>query len=101
VIIDLTSQSPSTAPRDQFRNFHHAAERVVPHHEQTISSLPINRLQRGQRIARCVIKIPRKLKWYASEVSHAALPHAFSDHLTLPLPHFTSKIKAGYVPRPH
>jgi hypothetical protein len=74
VIIDLTSQSPSTAPRDQFRNFHHAAERVVPHHEQTASSLPINRLQRGQRIARCAIRIPRKFRRYASEVSRAATP---------------------------
>jgi len=34
----------------------------VPHHEQTASSLPIKRLQRGQRIARRVIRIPRKFQ---------------------------------------
>ncbi len=54
----FSSQSPSTVPRDQLIIFHHGAEREVPHQEQVVSSLPIKRLHRGQRIARCFIKYP-------------------------------------------
>jgi hypothetical protein len=72
--------------------FHHAAERAVPHHEQTASSLPIKCLQRGQRIARCIISIPRSFGYLASEAPWVAKPQAFRGHLTLPLGHFTSKI---------
>jgi predicted lipase len=53
----------------------------VPHHEQTASSLPINRLQRGQRIARCVIRIPRKIRLYAFGMPRAASQQAFDDTL--------------------
>jgi hypothetical protein len=72
-MIVLTSQSPLIAPRVQFMNCHHGAERAVPHHEQTASVLPIKRLQRGQRIARCAIRIPRK-NWNRMGVAQSATP---------------------------
>jgi hypothetical protein len=53
------------APRDQFSTFHQAAERAVPHQEQTVSLLPIKRLHRGQSIARRIIVKPRivRIHW--------------------------------------
>lgn len=52
----IAFMSPSVAMMlfDQLRTFQNEAERDVPHHEQTVSSLPISCLQRGQRVARAI-----------------------------------------------
>src|SRR6185369_1704945 len=56
-MMDFTSQTPSIAPRPHEMACHQTTLRAVPHQEQEVSSLPINRRQRGQSMARCVIAV--------------------------------------------